>query len=329
MKFFESYIGMFITQSVLHSFITVIIIEMVFYSWEIKDHLIKFRYRLLVLILPIFMFPTYQLLNPDRGTMYFRENTAIFDINKWLAIRLWDVIPLYALFLLFLFLAVIIFVLQEILPTVMEKVTKSGYQLYSTPDISTDIDAIIDNICKKLRIEKPAVQIVDEPYPMLFTTGVKNHTIIISKSLLDKLDDEQLESVLVHEVMHIMRGSSIKTQIIYLLRMLMFYNPVSLIEFRRLVQDEEFICDDLTVSLTKKPDALISALMVFYSYPKEDKISNISMVKDIIESHSHNLLLKERIMWLKERRIADSPGFGWVKYIFTIIVIIIINYMVV
>lgn len=318
---------MFIAQSVLHSLITLIIIEISFYSWEIRDHLTKFRYRLLVLIFPVFTFPAYQLINPDRGSMYFREGTAIFNVNRWLAINMWDIIPIYVLFIMFLLLTVVIFVFQEILPIVKERFPRPNYQPFSIQN--RDINPIIDNLCKKLKITKPSVQIIDEPYPVLLTAGAKNHMIIISRTMLDELNDNQLEAALTHELIHILRDSSIKTQTIYLLRMLMFYNPVSLIEFRRLVQDDEFICDDITVSLTKKPDALVSALRVFYSYPKKDNISKLSLIKDVIETHSHNLLLKERIMRIQERGIEEMPRFGWKRYILIIIVILKINYMVV
>lgn len=327
MRFFDSYIGMFIAQSVMHSFVALIIIEIAFYSWEIRDHLAKFRYRLLVLTLPIFIFPVYQLINPDRGSMYFRENTAIFNLNGWLAIRIWDIIPVYTLFLALLAGTALIFFMQEILPIVRERLPKPGYASYLSPQ--RDLNVMLEGLCKRLGTARPSVRIVDEPYPILFTAGVKNHVIILSKALLDRFTEDQTESALAHELVHIMRGSSIKTQIIYILRMLVFYNPVSLIEFRRLVQDDEFICDGLTVSLTKKPDALISAISAFYSHPTEDKASKLSGVKEALESHSHNLLLKERVLGIQERGVAESPGFGWVKFILTTLIILNINYMVV
>lgn len=317
---------MFIAQSVLHSFIILIIIEITFYSWEIGDHLTKFRYRLLVLALPIFTFPFYQMITPDRGSMYFRENIAIFNINRWLAIKIWEIIPVHFLFFALLFMTSLIFFLQEILPIMREKIPAPDFQTITS---HKDINAIIGGLCEKLNTPKPSVQIIDEAYPILFTAGIKNHTILLSRGLLDKLTDDELESALAHEIVHIGKGSNIKTQIIYILRMLMFYNPVSLIEFRRLVQDDEFICDNITVSVTKKPDALTSALKVFYSHPKEDKASKISVAKDIIESHSHNLLLKERILKIEEKGIGDNPKFGWGKYILIIIIILKINYMVV
>lgn len=324
---------MFIAQSVLHAFITVIIVEMSFYSWEISNHQSRFRYRLLVLILPLCMFPVFQIINPERGSMYFREDTAIFNINKWLAIRMWDTVPLYALFIALLLLTAAIFIFQEILPIVFERLWGRSRQARlpaeTNKGLTGNAGSIIGKHCSALKIECPSVQVVDEPYPVIFTAGTKNHTIMLSKALLEKFTVEQLEAALVHEIIHMVRGSSIKTQMIYLLRMLMFYNPISLIEFRRLVQDDEFICDELTVFLTKKPYSLIEALKVFYSHPGEGKRSKISLMRDVIESHSHNLLLDERIAGLQEKAIAEDRKFGWGKYILTVIVILKINYMVV
>jgi len=38
----------------------------------------------------------------------------------------------------------------------------------------------------------------------------------------------------------------------YLLRVLLFFNPVAMIEFRRLAHEEEKVCDDIAIELTGK-----------------------------------------------------------------------------
>ena len=318
---------MFVAQSVLHSFTALIIIEMSFHSWEIRDHLSKLRYRLLILILPILGFPFYQLINPERGSMYFRENNAIFDINRWLSLRILDTIPVYGIFFLGLLLVTLIFFFQEIFPIIREKITKQDQRPEITP--SDNIELIVEKICGNLKIERPSVMVVSEQNPLLYTTGTRSHTIVLSTGLLQRLDHDQLESALFHEIVHMLRGSNIKTQIIYLLRMLMFYNPVSMVEFRRLVQDDEFVCDSITVSYTKRPDALASAIKTFYTSPDKLRLSGLSSVIDVIESHSHNILIDERIRHIGEMRAEEYESFGWGGYILTVIVILKINYMVV
>ena len=327
MNFAHSLLGMYVTQSVLHAFIALILVELSFFVWETRDHLSMSRYRILTLTLPVFMFPLFQLLSPERGSWYFRYTTALFDSQRWLDIRVFDIFPFSLLFLLFLGGISLVFVVQEILP------------IFSALDSSTEcltcqhqddrMNSLLDEICGPVRVEKPSFMVIDESFPILFTQGVKSHTIIVSNHIMDILDDEQLKGALTHEIVHMMRSSTLRTQLIYLLRMIMFYNVVSLVEFRRIVHDEEFICDGITVSLTGNPPALIGAIRAFYYYFPESKTASMSGMKDRIESHSHNLVLDERIKNLEEINLAAEGSSGWLQFIITSLVILLTGYMVV
>ena len=323
-RFLFSYPGMYITQSVLHSIIAVIIVELSFFAWDIRDHLTKFRYRLLTLTLPVLMFPLYQAFDPQRGSWYFRLNTALFDSQRWLELNVLGVIPLSIVFVVFLTIVTAVFLFQEILPIFRDR--SSGID----PDVCRGtletLDEMLDSICRTLNIEKPSICIIDEPLPILVTHGFRDHRIIVSNHLIETLDERQLKGALTHEAVHIMRDSSSKTQGIYLLRMLMFYNPVSLVEFRRIVHDDEFICDAITVSKTKDPAALIGAISSFYYHPAETE--GLSQMKERIESHSHNLLLDERIARLREIGHEGPERFRWVPFLLTASVILVMGYLV-
>jgi beta-lactamase regulating signal transducer with metallopeptidase domain len=187
---------------------------------------------------------------------------------------------------------------------------------------------MLDDISRAIHIKKPSICVIDEPLPILVTQGFKNHTIIVSTHLIESLDEEQLRGALTHEAVHIMRDSSIKTQLIYLLRILMFYNPVSLVEFRRVVHDDEFICDAITVSKTRNPAALIAAISSFYYLPAQGP-EGLSQMKERIESHSHNLLLDERVQKLQEIGHDGPERFGWIPFMLTASVILVMGYLVV
>jgi beta-lactamase regulating signal transducer with metallopeptidase domain len=111
--------------------------------------------------------------------------------------------------------------------------------------------------------------------------------------------------------------------------MLMFYNPVSLVEFRRIVYDDEFICDAITISMTRHSQALISALSAFYYHPDEELPGKLSQMKEQVESHSHNLLLDERIRNLTEDRYRNSTRFVLTQYLLTLSAILLVGYGVV
>ncbi len=325
-RFFASYPGMYITQSVLHSFVAVFIVELSFFAWQIRGHQEKFRYRVLTLTLPPFMFPLFQLFSPDRGSWHFRLVTALFDSQRWIEMTVLNVIPLAAIFLLALLGITVIFLIQEILPIYRERSLDGT--LARACDDETSLALLMDEVCALTGIARPTVCVIDEPLPILVTQGFREHTIIVSRNLINTLGREELKGALTHEAVHIMRDSNVKTQLIYLFRMLMFYNPVSMVEFRRVVHDDEFICDAITVARTGNVEALITALAAFFCRRHDDQ-AEISHIKERIELHSHNLLLEERIRRLRELAETGPDRFRWVPFLMTAAAILVIGYLVV
>lgn len=324
--FFHTLPGMYIIQTVLHSLTALIIIELSFYAWDIQDHFSRFRYRLMPLVLPIFMFPLYQLLSPERGSWHFRLTTALFDSQRWLELKFLNIYPVALLVITVLVGFSCVFLFQEILPIFRRRNSQPQYA--ECPEGNEDVRTILKSVCALFRTGEPGIIIIETPTPVLFTQGYKNHSLIISSGLIAMLDREQLRNALIHEVVHMKRSSNLKTQIIYLVRMLMFYNPVSLVEFRRIVHDDEFICDAITISMTRNPQALISALSAFYYHP-EELPGRLSQMKEQVESHSHNLLLNERIRNLTEDRYRNSTQFVLPQYLLTLSAILLVGYGVV
>ncbi len=108
----------------------------------------------------------------------------------------------------------------------------------------------------------------------------------------------------------------------------MFFNPVVLIGFRKIIQDEEKICDDMAVSLTKNSQALSDALKKLY-LKKEEKPIKISEIGDFVEDYSHNIQIQSRINRLEKERNYKTAGGNLFEFIITIIIILGINYFVV
>ena len=326
MRFLSSYLGMYMTQAVLHSLVAVTMVEFAFFAWGIQDHRSRFRYRLLSLTLPVVLFPAFQVINPDRGSLFFRYESALFNSHQWLSLSLFGILPLYTLFIAFLILISLIFLFQEILPILKSRSTDIPLKPSET---DATLEEALEEACAGLSVDKPAVMVLDEDYPILFTGGTMSHTLVISRVLLDRLSRQELMSALLHELIHMKRGSSLKTQIIYILRMLMFFNPFSLVEFRRIVHDDEFICDSMAIAITRDPSALVRAIEVFISPVEEKSDNSISGMQKRIESHSHNVLISERIEHVSSMQGTELPSFSWGPYVMTAYAIIQICYMVV
>jgi Zn-dependent protease with chaperone function len=316
-------------QSIAHSVLTLFIVEMSLRIWRVSDARERFRYRLLVLILPFVMFPVFQLLNPDRGSFYFVEDAALFSSIRWINITVFGFRPLFYLFLLVTGAVSCVVVFQEVVPIMRDWLGKPQEQEGRGSPAGTEIDGMVGEICSVLRIKKPSVFVIDEANPVIYTTGTKEHAIILSEPLLSVFNERELRGALAHEAAHIVRRSNITTLLVFLVRICMFYNPISLLEFRKLVQDDEQICDDITVSLTRDPEALASALKVFSLDVPQSEAFRLSFVKEAIESSSHNLLLHERIERLENHGGIEYYPYGWVRYAASLAAIVGISYFVV
>ncbi len=324
---FHTYIGMYFMQSVVHSVVTLLIVEMSIRIWGVEGPHERFRYRLQVIILPFFMFPAFQIINPQRGSFYFIEDTAVFSSMRWFDMELFGKVPLVFLFFFVIFSVSLVVIAQEILPILRDLFSKKDG--YDGRPAGAEVDGMVAEMSRGLNIEKPYVTVIDSANPVIFTAGTRSHEIVISEPLLSVFDNRELKSALAHELAHIVRRSNITTLVVFLIRICMFYNPVSLLEFRRLVQDDEHICDDITVSITGDPHGLASALKAFCMDVRHKSAFGFSEIKEIIERSSHNLLIYERISRLENDSISVYRPYGWGRYFLTLSTIVAVNYFVV
>lgn len=74
-----------------------------------------------------------------------------------------------------------------------------------TPEQAPQLHAVVDRICAMADMEKPRVGIADSDVPNAFATGrsPKRSVIVVTTGLLKRLDQEELEGVLAHELSHV------------------------------------------------------------------------------------------------------------------------------
>ena len=328
----DSLPGIYVVQTFLHSLIAILVIERAMKIWHIHNPLTRFRYRIMALVLPVSMLPLYSLIDSGRSSFSFQQDKALFSMNKWLSLEILDLVPLRMVFMLVLAMTSFIFFLQEVLPVMRDVFARKSADLNSHFYSDPGIDDLVRQMSGKLGIETPPVSVLEDSNPFIFTTGARTHAIVLTSGLIELLDREQLKSAIAHELAHIARLSNVVKRMIFAIRVLMFFNPIALIVFRRIVQDDEHICDDLTVSVTKLPLVLASTLKVFYSSHSEffsDAFGGVKAFQEGLENHSHNLLLKERIARLESEKGYTDKEFEWGKFLFVIIVVAVINYFVV
>jgi len=325
--FFNSFAGMYVAQSFCHSIIAAVVTDRALKAWNIHDPLVSQRFRFLIILFPILSFPLYQMINPDRGSVLFRLE-ALFDINRWLAVELGGLVPVGLLFLLLLALTALIFFFQELAPVLRHTLDSRGPDKERT---LLDAGPFLGIAAKTLGIKTPDVVIIEDNEPLLFSTTGKAPAIFVSSGLTKTLDQEQMEAALAHEMAHIARSRRPLLITAFLLRIIMFFNPVVMVKFRRAIKDEEMICDDIAIAVTHDPAALANALKVFFwkiDEAPERQASGHSPVKGSIEEYSHNLQLENRIQRLESVTLGKTTGWG-LPFLITLLTIMAINYYVV
>lgn len=326
----SSYWGMYAVQTVLHSVIASALVECAFIAWKMRTPYVKQWFRFMVVFLPVVSFPLYQLFVPHRGDMYFRIE-SLLDSNKWFFLDLWGGIPLLAVFVVALAVTSLIFVIQELVPIVFHLLEQIRGD--TEPVAETVEEAVARKVSLALEglpFDQESVEIlIDEDLALFSSTGL-NPKIYVSTGLIKSFSTEHLQVAFAHEIGHIQRSRRPVLILAYVLRVLMFYNPVAMIEFRRIAQEEEKVCDDIAIALTGKPEALSEAIEMLRPEPEDYSLGESPKkvsITSALEQYGHDVLLKSRVQRIAQRS-EDDPHWG-VPYFVTLTIIISVNYFVV
>jgi beta-lactamase regulating signal transducer with metallopeptidase domain len=237
-------------------------------------------------------------------------------------------IPVGLLFLLLLGFTALVFFFQEMFPVLMHSLESKQVEHEGT---YMDPDPFIEEASRLLSIKMPDVVLLDDDEPLLFSSTGKDPRIFTSTGLSRALTREQMQAALAHEIAHIARSRRPLLIAVFLLRIIMFFNPIVLLKFRWAVKDEEKICDDIAVSLTHNHAALAEALKTFLH--KKDEVPEsgprtLSAPTVSLEEHSHNLHLESRIKRLESGLINTKEGWG-VPFMLTLLAVVVLNYFIV
>jgi Zn-dependent protease with chaperone function len=232
------------------------------------------------------------------------------------------------MFFLMLFLTAVIFFFQELVPILRHTYESKGHGI---PGERAEEHPLTDLAWKDLPVEKTEVFVLQDDGVALFSTTGKKGSIYLSSGLLHVLDREQLRAAVAHEFAHVMRSRQPLLVILFLFRILLFSNPIVLMEFRRIVQEDEKICDDFAVSLTRNPNALAGALRKLYLVEEEGtqgKPKTLMNEMEALESYSHRLNIESRIGRL-EKGTANAGDQSWFATVLAIAVVLVMNYFIV
>lgn len=326
--FYNSYPGMCVVQSFFHSLMAAAVAEIAVKSFGIRSPRSRQRLFLAIIVVPVVMLPAYLLAGPYRDSVPFRAG-ALFDSGRWLSLEMFGIPPAGAVLLLAFAVATLSFLFQELAPIVLQALRPAH------PDPAArdgGDEPAVRQALESLSGPAPPVFIVDDDDFVIFSTTGKLASITVSSGLVAALSVDQLRAALAHEIAHINRSRLHLLPAVFFLRMAMFFNPVVLMAFRRAVQEDERICDEMAVSMTGDRAALADTLKTLYLAPDEPgaaggRRSALRLAEDM-DRYSHRLNIESRIAGIGDGS-GDADDGGWLAFASSFAVIAALNYFVV
>lgn len=247
-------------QVSLHSAIAALFVEALIRVWGLRRPLSQVRFRLLALLLPTVGPPLYQTFYPFRSSPAFRQEVALFDLQGWLSLSLWGNLTVgWALFPL-LVLATALFIFQEAVPS-LRRLAPEATDSHSLPEGQLAIlPKMVAEVAGAMGCQPPPLRLIEGREPVS-ALGMLRPILIISPSLVAEFEEEELRAVIAHEMAHLRQRQGWLLWFLLLARLANFYNPVALIVFRRIVDDNEALCDDMAAAALGSARGLASSLL--------------------------------------------------------------------
>ena len=323
---FNAYPGIHVVQAFLHSLSAAIIADRAIAAWHIRSPVIRQKFHLIAVFGPVFSYPLYQWINPDRGSLHFRLGT-LFDSGRWINLELWNVLPVALLLVLVLAVATAIFLLQELIPILRHRPGPADPASRIVRAIKGSPAAAA---AEGLAGEAPDIFIVEDDDPAIHSVISRNPTIYLTMGLVRSLQPAELRAAIAHEVAHIRRSRRPLLIVAYLMRALLFFSAGTLVAFRKAAAEEEKICDDWAVKVTGRPDALAAVLeKLRHSDAYEIEGHEAGEGLSSIEHMSYDLMVRERIHRLADGGSTTADTGDWLKFVVTVASIAILNYYIV
>jgi Zn-dependent protease with chaperone function len=117
------------------------------------------------------------------------------------------------------------------------------------------------SVAAAMEVPAPEVGVVDRCRGGAYVVGTRRPLLVVDRQLVARLDDEELEGVLAHELAHVRRRDTPVAQLLGIVRDLMFFVPGGGWAVQQLHRERELAADQLAVRITRRPGALASGLL--------------------------------------------------------------------
>jgi hypothetical protein len=238
-------------QAIFHTLVASLFVEALVRSWRVREPGQRIALRLVALGYPLVVFPALLLAFPLRAEEEFHDKLALLVGRRFGEVHLLGV-GLFEWWLgLFGVLGVLLF-LMDLVPLLRGRRRPRPAPEVPDPESAAAL-AEVPALARALGIPAPPVVFLARDQPVLFCTGVRRHSVVVSRGALRLL--------VAHELAHLARHDPGASWAVMAARALMFFNPAFQVLSRAIARDAEWLADDRAALVSGDRLALASGLL--------------------------------------------------------------------
>ena len=180
----------FAGQAILHTLVAALVVEAIVRLWRVRQPEQRTGFRLLALGWPLLVVPTLFLAFPGREAEGFRDSRALFAGRHWDDLAFLGA-GLYGWWIGFMALAGLGLFLLDLVPWLRARRSGPPPWKANAPGAARPREALV-RASADLGMEAPPLGFVQGGPPLLYCTGARSPTVVISRAAADLLDDAEL-----------------------------------------------------------------------------------------------------------------------------------------
>lgn len=136
-------------------------------------------------------------------------------------------------------------------------------------------------------------------------SGILRPTLIIPRSLSERLTEAELESVFLHEVAHAKRRDNLSAAVVHTLVCLLWFHPLLRWLEQRLRDERELACDEAVIGCGTSPEIYVTGILKVCGLQFSTAVAGISSV------NSSNLKKRMEAIMSYTSRTPAPRALGW------------------
>ncbi len=130
------------------------------------------------------------------------------------------------------------------------------------PDaVPAEVRHTVRRVAARMGLDAPPVGLAEGCPGGASVVGIRRPTIILDAELAARLDPQELEGVVAHELAHVRRRDNLVALALSVVRDVVFFVPGGRWALRQLLVEREMAADHLAVETTQRPGALAGGLL--------------------------------------------------------------------